>query len=167
MKFTMIRTVLLTALLFLTGCGDGDAPLASASVSPDSGSGGKGTFIVSFTDPKGAQHIKSARVLFNGVIDGRQACYVFVDRAQNAFFLINDNGEGSQKATSEGVENSQCRVEKAELLPTKDDKSVQISLKLAFKPAFKGRKQVFLAVDDAEGHSPDLKAHGTWIVPSR
>jgi hypothetical protein len=177
MKSTLPRSIIVLAartgcwmaVLLLAGCGEDTGGGSSASVSPDAGSGTNGIFTVTFADPKGAAHIKSARVLINGVVDGREACYVFYDRSQNAFLLINDKGDGSNKLTAgtAGPENSQCRLDQAESLGPAGSNSLSIRLNLTFKPSFKGRKQVFLAVDDADGHSPDLQPHGTWIVPSR
>src|SRR2546426_8507609 len=100
-KCTGLVGAVLAAGAMLSGCGASSTPPQDgrsallASVMPATGHGSNQMFTVTFSDPKGVGHLKSARVLINDLLDGRKACYVYYYRAENAFLLVKDSGEGS------------------------------------------------------------------------
>jgi trimeric autotransporter adhesin len=162
------------AVLLLVGCGEGASSSVaghsaqSASVSPASGSGSTQSFTLSFSDPKGADHIKSARMLVNTFMDGRKGCYIYYDRPQNAFLLVNDNGVGSAQMTvgaASEIGNSRCRLSGAVSTVLSAETNLTIRLNLVFDPSFAGEKQIFLSSEDADDLTKDLQPYGKWIVP--
>ena len=169
---------LLGAVLFsvaaTSGCGaGGSAPRSGpspplASVAPEKVSGSHQVLTLTFSDPKGVDHLKSARLLVNGVVDGRKACYVYYDHVENAFLLVNDSGEGSTRmtaGTAESIGNNQCRISGGGSSVSASGNDLIIRLDLALSPDFSGPKHLFLASEDKDGHTTQFQSLGTWTVP--
>lgn len=169
------RSIVLLILPVMFGCQSQAPPSPSTdaaprtfTISPASGTGLAQTFSVVFSDSEGASQINIVRVLFNGAVDGRQACYVYYDRDSASLLLVNDSGEGSSSQPlggKLGLENSQCRVDTVGSSVAVQGGQVTLNLAVAFKRAFSGPKNIYLAAEDRGGKSTGSQALGTWTVP--
>jgi hypothetical protein len=162
--------LVLLAVLFFGACAHSPGqPEAGSSVSPTTGGGAKQVFTVVFSDPKGVQHIELARILVNRWVDGSHACYVEYFRAENAFVLINDAGDGStrMKAGDAGeLSNSQCSLAGPDSSASVSGSRLKLVLGLHFKPAFKGESQIFLATRSVAGEETPFQRSGSWSASS-
>ena len=156
----------------LSGCGSEKATpsalsnLSSASsVEPAAGVGNEGILRVQYPVAAG-QTIREARVLLNFQLDGRNACYVYYTRAENAFLLIDDSGMKPNKAAAGAtvIENSQCSLDISRSSARAESNGVTLNLALKFKPAFAGGKQVFLYAETSDGANTGLILRGSWNV---
>ena len=166
-----VRRAALALFLFLPACGrdscrDSQSGLC-ASVRPVSGSGSHQVFQVTFSDPKGVADLQSVRVLVNDYRDGDKACFVYYDRPRNAFLLVHDSGQGSDRmevGTTGSLDNNQCRLDGFGSSARAAGNSVTIRLNLTFHPKFYGEKQIFLASETAAGGTSSLETRGKWRV---
>jgi hypothetical protein len=154
--------------MILNGCNNGG--LAGrhsnvnfeSSVQPETGSGEAAVLTVRFSAPAG-QTIREARVLANTYMDGRNGCYVYHERAENLFLLIDDSGMQARRAAPGAtiIENSQCVLDLARSSSQPGESSLTLTLALRFKSAFAGKKQLFLYAETSELNS-GLVARGSW-----
>ena len=110
---------------------------------------------------------KEVRLLLNNEMDGRQACYVYYDRRQDSFRLVNDSGDGSTqlpRGESATVENSQCVLLGRESTAHVSGHELFLPFAFHFKPSFLGNKSVYIYAEDAAGSRLDLRARGQWLV---
>ncbi len=70
-------------------------------------------FTFTFTHPQGYQNLGVVNVLINEFLDGRNACYLAYDQANNVLYLVNDAGTALSWLVLNGsgsLGNSQCTV---------------------------------------------------------
>jgi hypothetical protein len=111
---------------------------------------------------------QEARVLINGSVDGRNACYVFYNHAEKVFRLVNNSGEGSTSlslGTGGQLENTQCRLDGGRSTASFDDGVLKVELALHFKSPFSGFQNVYLWMRGAKGDESGFQARGKWLVP--
>lgn len=143
----------------------------SVSATPPSGTTPTAVLSFAFDDQTNADNLQTAWALVNTSIDGRQACYVAYYRPANTLYLYPDNGDGSQATSivltgTNTIENSQCKISAAGSTVTKSGARLTVSLNTTFKPAFKGPKGIWSAVQTMGGaKTSDWKAVGAWQVP--
>lgn len=113
----------LCGIVFLAGScagprirdGSGQSGDLSVAVNPSRGQGADALFsVVCSSGTRSPVH--ELRLLINSAIDGRKACYVYYDRATNAFALVKDEGSGSTSLPAgnmDMIENSQCSLDGA------------------------------------------------------
>lgn len=164
-----VRVAALVPLAALFGaCGSSISRSDPAlPLSPSDGSGAEQVFTAVFSDPNGADHLESAKVLINEYVDGRGACFVLYIRQENSFFLVNDSGEGStrMKAGNGGdLSNSQCRLAGAGSSATVAGNRLKLVLDLHFMRGFTGKKRLFLASRNVAGKETALQPAGNWYV---
>src|SRR5712691_13413789 len=68
----------------------GNLPPTSDSVSPNTGTGTTQAFTFTYSDPNGYADLNAVYGLFNSLLGGANACFVFFYRPSNAFYLAND-----------------------------------------------------------------------------
>ena len=143
---------------------------APASMSPASGSIANPTITFTYQDATSAANLLTSWALINTAIDGRSACYVAYYRPGNQVFLYPDNGDGSQATSmvltgTNTLSNSQCTVSAQGSTVTSSGATSQVTLNIAFKPAFTGPKGVWMAVQTVAGAVSPWQALGAWRVP--
>jgi hypothetical protein len=136
---------------------------------PRSGNGTSGTFTATFSDPKGPDNLTQAGVLFNDGANGAEACYAIYVPPGNSLSLVKDSGSGSDVLDlSKGgsVENSQCSLEATGSAIAAKGKELTLTLRITFKPGFKGHKNIYLYVENKDGLKTGLENPlGGWDVP--
>jgi hypothetical protein len=137
---------------------------AEITLAPSSGKG-QGAVITVRLNPAGV--LQTVGVLYNTARDGRAACYIFYNPAENTFGLAKDSGHGVEPliAGVALVENRQCVLAgggntRAEI--TND--VLALSLAITFKPAFAGTKNAYVYVKYKDGRKPTFEQVGTWLV---
>jgi len=140
------------------------AEAAAIELVPSSGEGQNAVFKVSL-DPAGV--LWTVGVLYNTVPDGRAACYIFYNPAENTFGLAKDSGDGVESliAGKPLVENSQCALAGAGNTRA-EIKNHVLALRLAitFKRAFAGPKNAYVYVEYKDRRKPTFQQEGTWMV---
>jgi hypothetical protein len=157
----------------LLGCGTEKPAPATAPVNPSfvssieplEGAGNESILAARYTAPAG-QTIRETRVLLNSELDGRNACYVYHSAVDNAFLLVDDSGVNARKAAPGGtkIENSQCALDLSRSSALTSNNILTLTLVLKFKPAFVGKKQVFLYDETSDGANSGLIPRGKWNV---
>jgi hypothetical protein len=151
-----------------TGTATGPQGPSAVSVTPGSGNGTTATFTAKFSDPKGPDNLTQAGVLFNDGANGARACYAIYAPPGNSLFLVKDSGAGSDVLDlSKGgsAENSQCTLEAAGSAIAVKGNELTLTLRITFKPGFKGHKNIYLYVENKDGAKTGLQTPlGGWDV---
>ena len=161
-------------MLLTLACGGSKAPESGGSpgdltvtVNAPGGSGADAVFSIASSGGAGAA--LELRILINSVVDGRHACYVYYDRAPNAFALVKDEGSGASTLPvgNTGVlENSQCSVDGPKSSVQVDANTAKAQVTIHFKPSFAGKKNIYAYAENASGSNTGLVPSGSWTVPS-
>jgi hypothetical protein len=138
------------------------------SIVPASGSGPRQVFTATYAPADGAASIATARLLINHHPDGRLGCYVYYDRASTSFLLVNDSGDGTKRiarGAAGHIENGQCDLDGGASSIAETENQLTVRVAIAFKPAFKGKMNVYMYSDDSTGASAGFKKAGAWVIP--
>ena len=112
-----------------------------------------------YLDQISATNLQTAWALINTVLDGAGACYTAYYRPGNQLFLLPDNGDASQatsmilNGSGTNLSNSQCTILGSGSAASANGNLLTVTLNTQFKPAFAGRKAVFLGVATGTGQS--------------
>jgi hypothetical protein len=135
---------------------------------PNTGEGSEAVFRVSLRLPspqRGGSKVVLVGVLINNRLDGGNACYVYRDLVNNDDRLVADDVSGSTlRGAAPSVANNQCEVLRDGSSATLDASELHWSLHVRFRPAFRGRKEIYLIQQDANGAYSDFKTMGQWTV---
>ena len=167
-----VTNIAIAVVPLLTGCSHkpSETPqhdLQAVSLSPSSGSGSQQTFVASYRHPNGPDRISTARVLINQTVDGRNACYVYYDRATASLLLVNDSGEGVSGVALKNrgrLSNRQCEVDAGASSASDSGDGLTVRFTLTFEPRFAGQKNIYLYVEDSKGKSTGFQKFGTWTT---
>jgi hypothetical protein len=167
--------LVLGAMLLMLACGgsnvtEGQRQLGdvAVTVNPPGGRGSDAVVTIAYSSGA-ASPAHELRILVNSIVDGRNACYVYYDRATNTFALVKDGGSEttSLPVGHPGlIENSQCSLDGAKSSVQVDANTAKLQVGLQFKPSFAGKKNIYAYVEDASGSNTGLQPRGTWIVTS-
>jgi hypothetical protein len=137
--------------------------------SPASGAAASQTFTFRFYDPEGASNLDVVNVLFNNFLDGRFACYIAYVPWNGLLYLVNDSGDALLPALVPGDEdsvgNSQCSIDGPGSSAAMSGNVLTLTLQVRFTPGFAGRKVVYQAARDLDGHNSGWVQQGVWQVP--
>ena len=142
-------------------------------MSPASGSSIASPLTYTYQSQGNASDLLTAWALINSALDGAGACYTAYYRPGNQLILLPDNGDGAQATSmvldgsNASVSNSQCTISAAGSTATQNGNQLKLTLNTAFKPAFAGRKGVWLGVASITGQSSNWQALGAWQVPAQ
>jgi hypothetical protein len=137
------------------------------TLSPESGDGADANLILSFSTP---DHVapRDARVLINSGTDGRNACFIYYSHAEKEFRLIKNSGAESfslpLKADGK-LENAQCSLDVAHSSADFQDGVLKLELVIHFKSAFDGSRNIYTAMQSANGAESGLQYRGKWRIP--
>ena len=135
------------------------------SVSPASGAGPSQLFTVTLADTNGNSDMSSALLLFNGTLNGQNACFISYNRSVNAFYLYRDSDNLWQliyPGSSSSVTNGNCTITGAALASSSSGNTLTLLVPLSFSSGFTGSKTFYANVGDAGGLSSGWIAAGTW-----
>ena len=132
------------------------------------------TFTYIVNDNDGTSDLTISNMLINNVLDGRNACYLAYDHANQILYLVNDGGTivapmpfDSSGHGSGVLSNSQCSIDGTKTYVSQYNGSTQsqVTIGLTFTGAFGGNKVVYLAARDKEGMNSGWYTGGVWNVP--
>jgi hypothetical protein len=140
------------------------------SLTPNSGTTNTATLTVTYRDATATSNLQASQILINSALDGAGACYVPLFVPGNLLLLVPDNGDAGQSAvmgltSGATLENSQCRVESLGSSRSDSGNLMTLTVRLTFKPAFRGRKIIYGGVQTAAGGNSNWHAMGAWVVP--
>jgi hypothetical protein len=145
-------------------------PPQATSVSPSSGSGSSRTFSYLFSDSNGYGDVASIQILLNDTLRSSGACKVYVARAGNQLYLLNDSGSAWLGPVTPGasgaVTNSQCTINAASSSITGSANNLSVQLATTFSAGFAGTKYNYMWVYDSSGLSSGWQLKGSWTVTS-
>jgi hypothetical protein len=154
--------------------GDWNVPGASDSVTADSstpseGSGATQNFALQYSSNLGATNLTTTWVWFHETLATTAAasCLVYVDRAANTVFLLNDAGTVWLSGVLGGggtLENSQCAVALAGSGASANGNALTVTLSMTFKSVFAGAKNIFMYATNGVAAS-GWQDRGNWTVP--
>ena len=143
------------------------------SMSPSSGNSLAATITFTYQDQNTAANLQTVWALVNTAIDGRAACYVAYYRPGNQLYLYPDNGDGNAATNivltgSNTIGNSQCTVSAQGSQVETNGNTLNVTLAIAFKPAFAGFKGVWLAAQTmGAAQTSAWQALGSEAVPGQ
>lgn len=107
--------------------------------------------------------------MFNGALNGAQACWIVYDKAANAVFLANDAATGTVGSAAPGtnatLQNSQCTVNLVGSTVSGSGNTLTLVLNLGFNHSFAGTQTIFLYAADSGGLNSGWQNRGSWTVP--
>jgi hypothetical protein len=105
-------------------------------------------------------------LLVNNQSMSANGCQVVYNRAMNIIWLVADDGNTWLPSGAVGAgsvsSNAQCMVAPAESSVSKTGDILTLNLKLTFKPAFLGQKNIYVMAADQRGNSSGWQQLGTW-----
>ena len=117
--------------------------------------------------PEGARNVTSVITIINRTLDPHQACYFQWYRSVNAITLANDNAIGWADERRLGdaavLRNSQCEIDMSGTSSSDSDRTMTLTVRLRFLPAFKGTAHVFALGMDGDRLSSYLDL-ATWRI---
>jgi hypothetical protein len=147
------------------------APLVTAdSVTPSSGSGATQTFAFRYSHSYGAAELRDVHVNFKESLNSTatNTCPVYYDRSANTLFLATDGLSDWRSATlgtAETLQNSQCAIAVGSSSVTLAGNTLTLYLAMRFKPAFAGRKHIYMYAFAGTPASSGWEERGEWTVP--
>lgn len=142
------------------------------SINPASGSGLTTTRTFVFTDGNGANDLGVVNVLINTALDGRNACYIGYDSANNFLVLLNDSGLDASVLflpSAATLSNSQCSISGSSVTAVKSGNTLTLTIGFTFTSSFGGSRVVYAAArDSAEANSgwQAVGSHFTSVLAS-
>jgi hypothetical protein len=143
---------------------------AIVSLAPNTGGGSGFSFLITYQDSAAATNSTAAQLLINDALDGRHACYVGYDRANNRLYLVNDAGNALlppvvPNSSTGTTENSQCRINGYYTFVRATGIDLALTVNISFKSGFSGRKILYGGVQTVSGGNSGWHAVGVWNVP--
>jgi hypothetical protein len=138
--------------------------VSAVSVTPGSGSGSSQTFVLQYSDSRGATSLTSEWLWFSG---GAGHCMIYHERATNSVYLLNDAGTlwMSRTIGSGTLQNNSCTVNLAGSTVSTNGGMLTLNLAISFSSGFRGTKTVQMFANAAGAISSGWQTRGTWIVP--
>ena len=136
----------------------------TVSVTPSSGTGLNASLSLVYSDPDGFADMNPVYTLINGVLDGRNACYVWY--SYSSLYLVSDDGQTLLGPLTPGgsgsVQNAQCILNAAGSSVSTSGTNLTLNLALTFKAAFTGTKNIYMQAQDMAGLTSGWTSRGTW-----
>ena len=139
------------------------------SLTPSSGTGLNQTFTAVYSDLNGISNLSSVRILFNNVISGVSACYVYYYLASNTIYLENNADNGTVGPLTPGsssiISNSQCAINGAGSSFSASETNLTVNFAISFNSTFAGQKNTYLSSTSATASSGWV-TKGSWTPVS-
>lgn len=151
-------------------------PPSVGVLAPSSGQGASQTFVLTVSDPAGANDLASVQILFGSSAALANACSVTYSAQQNTLSLANDAGTSVSGSVTPGqanaVSNSQCTLKGTGSSVALSGNTLTMTVNLQFSGAFaslggSATKNVYANPLNAAGQGPagGFATVGTWTVP--
>jgi hypothetical protein len=148
------------------------AAVASASVTPASGSGAQQTFALHYTDSAGTADFSTVWVWFTQSFNSATAansCMLFYTRATNQWVQLNDAGTVWSSPVAPGtavaLSNSQCSIDMGAASVTASGTDLILNLPVTFITSdFNGNKSIFMYAASESGATSGWTSQGSWLV---
>jgi hypothetical protein len=136
----------------------------AVSASPGTGSGRIQTFVLQYSDSRGATNLVSEWVWFRGETG---LCMVYHERSTNRVYLLNDAGTAwlSQSLGSGTLQNNSCSIALGSSSASTSGGMLTLNLAMTFKSTFTGTKTIQMFANAAGALSSGWQNRGTWVVP--
>jgi hypothetical protein len=136
----------------------------AVSASPGTGSGRTQTFVLQYSDSRGATNLVSEWVWFSG---GTGLCMVYHERSTNRLYLLNDAGTAwiSQSLGSGTLQNNSCAIALGSTSASTNGGILTLNLAMTFKSTFTGTKTIQMFANAAGALSSGWQNRGSWVVP--
>ncbi|MEO7142313.1 MAG: SBBP repeat-containing protein [Bryobacteraceae bacterium] len=145
-------------------------PPAVAGITPNSGTGNVQTFSAVFSDAGGYGSLSQVYLLINSIISDVSACMIRYDLTANAFYLVNDAGNGYLGPITPGqnglLQNSRCILNGSASSASGSGSNLTVKAALAFTSLFTGSWNLLQYAQNAAGTSSGWQQTGTWSAPS-
>jgi hypothetical protein len=144
------------------------------SATPASGGGARQSFTYRASSSRGYTYLTQIHAMFDTAVNGLGDCWVYYNRLENAFLLMNDTATGwiYPDAGNAGVlSNSQCTLDTNASGASGSGNELAVSFALSFSTTFAGDKHQWMLVQD-RAPAPTSPAStwtsvgGVWTVPS-
>jgi hypothetical protein len=129
------------------------------TVAPSTGAGISQSFVVQFPHPGGWENLSVVNLFFTTGLEARRACLLAYLVSEKKLMLMDDSGN---EPAADNQTNSQCT---AKLTSAEGSGSI-LTLKFAvtFKPAFVGKKMIYMAERDRSENNSGWIEMGNWEV---
>ncbi|MBI3473021.1 MAG: SBBP repeat-containing protein [Candidatus Solibacter usitatus] len=122
-----------------------------------------------FTDLNGYADIARVDMNYNTTLQAAGGCYLEYLRSTNTLLLAGNDGTGWAGSVVIGspgiVENGQCSVDASLSTVLGSSTTLQVFLRVTFKPNFSGQKTIYMAALDSAGNFSGWEAKGVWTTP--
>ena len=141
---------------------------ASISVTSSAQSGNRATFTARYGHPDGAKWIKYIAFQVDAGIDG--GCVVYYSPRYGTLSLLKDDRRSYAQATAGlpgSLANSQCSIDSGAVIATLGTDTLDLSIPVAFKPAYQGTRSVYGYVRDlADRYYGWVRTGGFVVTPT-
>ena len=148
-----------------TTAGSNTPPTADSVAGVTPGSLTQPSLVFKYSSANGAAYLMDTYALFNGSLNGVNACWVFFDRTANGFYLVNDAQTGllgplAQNAAGT-LANSQCTLNGTGSTISQAGNTLTMNLNVTFTAGFGAAQSVFMYAGDAGGQNSGWQSKGT------
>ena len=124
---------------------------------------------ITYRDALSNTNLSPSQILINDALDGRNACYMGYDHANNRLFLLDDAGTTLLPAITPGVgnatqQNSQCIIYAQGSSVYPNLKDYTLNVRVFFQPAFRGNRLIYAATQTTTGGNSGWQAVSTLNV---
>lgn len=150
------------------------APLATAAVSPNAGSGGAPVFTLTYTEQAGLPATVGGWVQFlvAAAADGggQPFCFLHYDRGGNGLWMYSGDvgffvGPAQPGAVPGVLQSSACGVNAAGTTVSNASGVLTVGVPVTLKAPMKGSRKLFQRSLDALGRDTGWSQTGSWVVP--
>jgi hypothetical protein len=147
-------------------------PAATATVSPDGGTGYEQSFTFHYSVPEGSPKIRAVRIDFHeDGPNGPRDCDISIEPESRNVLLQFDPEHGPQLRRSSNIgaivplENSVCSVNLADLGVEPRGAALEVRVPMTFKPTFDGPKEIRSWLTDDRGQvREESRITARWTV---
>jgi hypothetical protein len=148
----------------------GSSGPAPVSVTPSSGSLASQSFTLQYSDTSGAASLQTVWVYINTTLasPASNACLLYYNLAANVINLAQDSGTTwvtSTPGTATTLQNSQCSLNVAGTMVTRNGNTLTLTLPITFAAGFAGAKNTYMYAADVSGTNSGWQLLGSWTVP--
>jgi hypothetical protein len=147
----------------------GSPTVAVRAITPSPGVGSSGTFALEYSSSRGAADVRYAWVWFKPTSARRapESCLIYFDQPTGMIALVNDAATTwsiARLGSGGTLQNSQCAIATGESRVVASGSTLTLHLKVTFKAAFAGEKEIHLFGKTAHGPITGWQRRGSWTV---
>lgn len=146
-------------------------PPYCASIAPSKGRyphNKQTTITATYFDPNGYKDIKYVLILMNTRVDSKRCFYAYYNRNSNKLYLKDNSGKrwlgGFTPGSRHVIQNSYCILDCSRTTVSVSGSSLTVKWAVRFKPAFKGKKNIYIYVKDSHNVISGWQRRGIWSL---